>query len=152
MIVVVVCYFLTVLHCQVSPVWQESPYMETKVVTIVDNHQKTSGTFTQNSTYSKPLNNPQVCLCNSALIQQSYKYGLFPTPIHSVFETPFLHFIAIDSLISQKYLAPPKYGTLNFGTSLMMETQLILMEFKSVSQMILSLILIPAPAPSELGV
>ena len=137
MIVVLVCYFFALLHCQVNPVWEESPYMETKVVTIVDNHQKTSGTYYQTSTYTKPLNNAQVCLCNSALIQQSYKYGQFLTLIHSVFETLFLPFTVIDSPISQKYLVQPKYGTLNFVIWLTMEMQPIFQESKQSSQILL---------------
>ena len=100
MIVVLVCYFFVFLNGQVSPVWEESPYMETKVVLLVDNHQKTSGTYTQNSTYTKPLNNPQVCLCNFALTQQSYNYGSFLTLTHWVLEIPFQPFTVIDLHIS----------------------------------------------------
>ena len=63
MIVVLTYFFIAILNAQVSPTWLESAYAETKIVLIVDNHQKTTGTHTQNSTYTKPLQNPQFCLC-----------------------------------------------------------------------------------------
>ena len=100
MIVVLICYFFTLLQCQVSPVWEESPYMETKVVYIVDNHQKQSGTYTQNSTFTKPLQNAQVCLCNFPLIQPSYRLRLFPTPMTLALEIRYLPSTAIDLHIS----------------------------------------------------
>ena len=69
--VTLLCCLLALVSCQVSPTWLESAYVETKVVYLVDNHQKTFGTYYQNSTYTKPLTNPQVCLCNCFVIQPS---------------------------------------------------------------------------------
>lgn len=71
MIVVLLSILVILLNGQISPTWLESAYAETKTVLIVDNHQKTTGAFYQNSTYTKPLTSPHVCLCNYILMQRS---------------------------------------------------------------------------------
>ena len=107
------CCLLVLVSCQVSPTWLESAYVETKVVYLVDNHQKTSGTYFQNSTYTKPLTNPQVCLCNCLLIQPSSSWKLFLTPTPSGSEAPSLLSSPIDSPTNFKSSLPLKCGIFN---------------------------------------
>ena len=59
----VVLLFVALLgwvHAQVSPVWIESPYVETKDVLLIDNHLETYGDYYWISTYTKALTSPQV--------------------------------------------------------------------------------------------
>ncbi len=58
-----------VAHCQTSPVWQATPYIEAKSTTVVSNAQKTFGTYTVTITFSQAFSTAALALGTTFLNQ-----------------------------------------------------------------------------------
>jgi hypothetical protein len=52
----------TVSLAQFSPIWQASPYIEAKSLIIVNNNQKTYGTYALNVTFASTYTTPTLVL------------------------------------------------------------------------------------------
>ena len=89
--------FLGSVSTQVSPVWIESPYVETKDVLLIDNNLETYGDYYWVSTYTKALNNPQVFVAISKLnvVSDTNQLGFWNTISFDQGNTGFTHVLYI---------------------------------------------------------
>ena len=91
--------FLGYVSSQVSPVWIESPYVETKDVLLIDNNLETFGDYYWVSTYTKALNNPQVLIAINDLnvVSDTEQLGFWNTISFNRGTTGFTHVLYIFS-------------------------------------------------------